>query len=90
MLIVEDIVDSGYTLNWLVGELNRRGAASVEIFAMLEKPARRKYHVDVKYRGFEIPDKFVVGYGLDYNEYYRNLNSIAVLKPSVYTEGECA
>ena len=90
VLIVEDIVDSGYTLNWLVGELNRRGAASVEIFAMLEKPARRKYHVDVKYRGFEIPDKFVVGYGLDYNEYYRNLNSIAVLKPSVYIEGECA
>ena len=90
VLIVEDIVDSGYTLNWLVRELNRRGAASVEIFAMLEKPTRRKYHVDVKYRGFEIPDKFVVGYGLDYNEYYRNLNSIAVLKPSVYIEGECA
>ena len=66
----------------------RRGAASVEIFALLEKPARRKVNVDVKYKGREIPDEFVVGFGLDYDEYYRNLDSIAVLKPSVYEGGQ--
>ena len=84
VLIVEDIIDSGITLAWLVDELKRRRAASVEIFALLEKPARRKVNVDVKYKGREIPDEFVVGFGLDYDEYYRNLDSIAVLKPSVY------
>jgi len=89
ILIVEDIVDSGRTLAWLVGELKRRGAASVEIFALLEKPARREVHVDVKYKGLEIPDEFVVGFGLDYDERYRNLDSIAVLKPAVY-QGEQA
>ena len=87
-LIVEDIIDSGITLAWLVDELKRRGAASVEIFALLEKPARRKVNVDVKYKGREIPDEFVVGFGLDYDEYYRNLDSIAVLKPSVYEGGQ--
>ena len=86
--IVEDIIDSGITLAWLVDELKRRGAASVEIFALLEKPARRKVNVDVKYKGREIPDEFVVGFGLDYDEYYRNLDSIAVLKPSVYEGGQ--
>ncbi|BAR06486.1 hypoxanthine-guanine phosphoribosyltransferase [Scardovia inopinata] len=89
VLIVEDIIDSGFTLDWLVKEFKRRGAASVEIFAMLEKPARLKFPVDVKYKGFQIPDKFVVGYGLDYDEKYRNLDSIAVLKPAVY-KGEYA
>lgn len=84
VLIVEDIIDSGYTLAWLVDELKKRGAASVEVFALLEKPARRKVEVDVKYKGFTIPDEFVVGFGLDYNEKYRNLDSIAVLKPEVY------
>lgn len=88
VLIVEDIIDSGITLAWLVDELKRRGAASVEIFALLEKPARRKVNVDVKYKGREIPDEFVVGFGLDYDEYYRNLDSIAVLKPSVYEGGQ--
>ena len=88
VLIVEDIIDSGITLAWLVDELKRRGAASVEIFALLEKPARRKGNVDVKYKGREIPDEFVVGFGLDYDEYYRNLDSIAVLKPSVYEGGQ--
>lgn len=87
VLIVEDIVDSGRTLAWLVQELENRGAASVEVFALLEKPARREVDVRVRYRGFEIPDEFVVGFGLDYAERFRNLNSIAVLKPSVY-EGE--
>lgn len=89
ILIVEDIVDSGRTLNWLMGELRDRGAASVEVFALLEKPARREVEFDVKYRGFEIPDEFVVGFGLDYCEEYRNLDSIAVLKPQVY-QGEHA
>lgn len=89
ILIVEDIVDSGRTLDWLVKELKRRGAASVEIFALLEKPSRREVEVDVKYPGLEIPDEFVVGFGLDYDERYRNLDSIAVLKPEVY-QGEQA
>ena len=88
VVIVEDIIDSGITLAWLVDELKRRRAASVEIFALLEKPARRKVNVDVKYKGREIPDEFVVGFGLDYDEYYRNLDSIAVLKPSVYEGGQ--
>ena len=89
VIIVEDIVDSGVTLSWLVNELKRRGAASVEIFALLEKPARHQVQLDVKYKGFVIPDEFVVGFGLDFDEEYRNLDSIAVLKPEVY-EGELA
>ena len=84
VLIVEDIIDSGLTLEWLIDELKRRGAASVEVFALLEKPARHIAQVDVKYTGFTIPDEFVVGFGLDYDEKYRNLDSIAVLKPEVY------
>lgn len=89
VLIVEDIVDSGVTLAWLVDELKRRGAASVEIFALLEKPARHQVQLDVKYKGFVIPDEFVVGFGLDYDEEYRNLDCIAVLKPEAY-EGASA
>lgn len=84
ILVVEDIVDSGRTLAWLVDELKRRGAASVEVMALLQKPSRREVDVDVKYSGYEIPDEFVVGFGLDYAERYRNLDSIAVLKPAVY------
>ena len=84
ILIVEDIVDSGRTLAWLVDELKRRGAASVEVMALLQKPSRREVDVDVKYSGYEIPDEFVVGFGLDYAERYRNLDSIAVLRPAVY------
>ena len=84
VLIVEDIIDSGVTLAWLVDELKSRGAASVEVFALLSKPSRREVDVDVKYAGYEIPDEFVVGFGLDFDERYRNLDSIAVLKPSVY------
>ena len=84
ILIVEDIVDSGRTLDWLVKELKSRGAASVKVFALLTKPARREVDVEINYKGFEIPDAFVVGFGMDYDERYRNLNSIAVLKPSIY------
>ena len=89
ILIVEDIVDSGHTLDWLVRELQRRGAASVSVFALLDKRARHEVNVKITYRGFDIPDEFVVGFGLDYAERYRNLDSIAVLKPQVY-QGEHA
>ena len=89
VLIVEDIVDSGRTLAWLKSELLRRGAASVEIFTLLEKPSRSQVDVDVKYRGYEVPDEFVVGFGIDYDERFRNLDSIAVLKSELY-QGEHA
>ena len=85
VLIVEDIIDSGLTLSWLRTNLESRGAASVEICALLRKPDAAKVEVDVKYLGFEIPNAFVVGYGLDYAEQYRNLRGIAVLAPHVYS-----
>jgi hypoxanthine phosphoribosyltransferase len=84
VLIVEDIIDSGLTLSWLLANLQSRGAKSVEILALLRKPNAAKVDVDVKYVGFEIPSKFVVGYGLDYAEQYRNLRGIGVLAPHVY------
>ena len=85
VLIVEDIIDSGLTLSWLRANLESRGAASVEICALLRKPDAAKVDVDVRYVGFEIPNAFVVGYGLDYAEQYRNLRGIAVLAPHVYS-----
>ncbi len=85
VIIVEDIIDSGLTLSWLKQNLESRGAASVEIVALLRKPEAAKVEVDVKYVGFEIPDAFVVGYGLDYDERYRNLRGIGVLAPHVYS-----
>ena len=84
VLIVEDIIDSGLTLSWLRENLVSRGAKSVEIVALLRKPDAAKVDVDVRYVGFEIPNKFVVGYGLDYAEKYRNLRGVAVLAPHVY------
>ncbi|MDH6179823.1 hypoxanthine phosphoribosyltransferase [Microbacteriaceae bacterium SG_E_30_P1] len=84
VLIVEDIIDSGLTLSWLRGNLASRGAASVDICALLRKPEAVKVDVEVKYLGFDIPNKFVVGYGLDYAERYRNLRGVAVLAPHVY------
>ncbi|MFS0728907.1 hypoxanthine phosphoribosyltransferase [Curtobacterium sp. 1P10AnD] len=84
VIIVEDIIDSGLTLSWLKQNLESRGAASVEIVALLRKPEAAKVEVDVKYVGFEIPDAFVVGYGLDFDERYRNLRGIGVLAPHVY------
>ncbi|TBN57973.1 hypoxanthine phosphoribosyltransferase [Glaciihabitans arcticus] len=84
VLIVEDIIDSGLTLSWLRANLESRGAESVEICALLRKPDAAKVEVDVKYAGFDIPNAFVVGYGLDYAEKYRNLRGIAVLAPHVY------
>jgi len=79
VLIVEDIVDSGLTLEYLMRNLRNRGPASLEVCALLTKPARRKADVGAKYIGFEIPDRFVVGYGLDYAEQYRNLPYVAAL-----------
>ncbi|MEY4451261.1 MAG: hypothetical protein RLZZ380_382 [Actinomycetota bacterium] len=85
VLIVEDIIDSGLTLSWLVSNLKARGAASVEIVTLLRKPEAAKVEVDVMLVGFDIPNEFVVGYGLDYAERYRTLRGVAVLAPSVYS-----
>lgn len=84
ILIVEDIIDSGLTLSYLVENLKSRNPGSLKIATLLNKPERRKTQVEVNYCGFDIPDKFVVGYGLDYDEKYRNLPFIGILKPQVY------
>ena len=84
VLIVEDIIDSGLTLSWLLSNLRSRGPASVEVATMLRKPEAAKVEVDVRYVGFEIPNEFVVGYGLDYAEKYRNLPFVGTLAPHVY------
>ncbi|MFM2103654.1 MAG: hypothetical protein RL740_741 [Actinomycetota bacterium] len=85
VLIVEDIVDTGLTLDWLKSNLESRGAKSVEILTMLRKPEAAKVDVAVKYVGFDIPTDFVVGYGLDYDEKYRNLDFIGVLAKHIYS-----
>jgi hypoxanthine phosphoribosyltransferase len=84
VLVVEDIIDSGHTLTYLLRLLTERQPASLRIVTLLDKPERRAVHIDVDWVGFSIPNEFVVGYGLDYNELYRNLPYIGVLKPSVY------
>ena len=84
VLIVEDIVDSGLTLSWLKANLESRGVGSVEILSILRKPEAAKVEVEVKYVGFDIPKDFVVGYGLDFNEKYRNLPFIGVLAKHTY------
>ena len=85
VLIVEDIVDSGLTLSWLKSNLESRGAGSVEILTILRKPESAKVEVNVKYVGFDIPPDFVVGYGLDFDEKYRNLPFIGVLAKHMYS-----
>ena len=85
VLIVEDIVDTGLTLSWLKSNLQSRGTNSVEILTMLRKPEAAKVDVQVKYVGFDIPNEFVVGYGLDYNEKYRNLDYIGILAKHIYS-----
>lgn len=85
VLIIEDIVDTGLTLAWLKSNLQSRGTKSVEILTMLRKPDAAKVEVDVKYVGFDIPNEFVVGYGLDYAEKYRNLDFIGILAKEVYS-----
>ena len=84
VLIVEDIIDSGLTLSWLLDNFASRGAASIEVCALLRKPEAAKVKIDCKYVGFDIPTDFVVGYGLDFDERYRNLRDVAVLAPHVY------
>lgn len=86
VIVVEDILDSGVTLSHLVELLKSRNPASLAICTLLDKPDRRKAHVEVTYKGLSIPDEFVVGYGLDYAEKYRNLPDLCILKPEVYTE----
>jgi hypoxanthine phosphoribosyltransferase len=85
VLIVEDIIDTGLTLNYLLRYLRGKNPRSLQICALLDKPARRLVEIDIAYRGFSIPDQFVVGYGLDYGEYYRNLPFIGVLRREVYS-----
>ncbi len=84
LLIVEDIIDSGLTLKYLLENLKSRNPASIKLCTLLNKPERRKVSVDIDYNGFMVPDEFVVGYGLDYAEKYRNLPFIGILKPEVY------
>ena len=85
VLIVEDIIDTGRTLNYIIENLRTRGPASIKICTLLNKPARRVLEIPLDYVGFEIPDRFVIGYGLDYGEIYRNLPFIGVLKPELYS-----
>ena len=86
LVIVEDILDSGVTLSYLLKYLENRGPASISVYTLLDKPERRKKEVRTEMSGFVIPDAFVVGYGLDYAEKYRNLPYIGVLKPEIYTD----
>lgn len=86
ILIIEDIIDSGRTLSYLVEYLKLKGAHSVRTCTLLDKPSRREVEFTPDYVGFEVPDEFVVGYGLDYNEQYRALPYVGVLKPSVYAK----
>ena len=85
VLVVEDIIDTGLTLSWLIANLRSRQPASVEICTLLRKPDALQMSVDVKYVGFDIPNEFVVGYGLDYADRYRNLRQVATLAPHVYS-----
>jgi hypoxanthine phosphoribosyltransferase len=84
VIVVEDIIDTGLTLNYLLRYLSERHPASVRVCCLLDKPARRLAEIEIDYRGFTIPDRFVIGYGLDYDERYRNLPYVGVLRPSIY------
>jgi len=84
VLVVEDVIDSGLTLSWLLRNMKSRGPASVEVCALLRKPEAAKVELPVRYVGFDIPSEFVVGYGLDYAERYRELPFVGLLKPEVY------
>lgn len=86
LLVVEDIIDSGLTLKYLLENLNSRKPASIKLCTLLNKPDRRKVEVNIDYNGFTIPDYFVVGYGLDYAEKYRNLPFVGILKPEMYNK----
>ena len=88
VLLVEDILDSGRTLEYITSILKGRNPNSIEICALLDKPSRHMVEVDAKYIGFKVPDEFIVGYGLDYNQQYRNLTYIGVLDPKIYGRGD--
>ena len=88
VILVEDIIDTGLTLNYLLRYLRGKGPSSLRICTLLDKPARRLVEIPVDYTGFTIPDQFVVGYGLDYGELYRNLRFVGVLRPEVYGAAE--
>ena len=93
VLVVEDIIDSGLTLNYILETLRNRNPASLRVAALLNKPTRRRVDVPIDYVCFNIPDEFVVGYGLDFRQIYRNLPFVGVLKPGMYTqpaEGDAA
>ncbi|MGO4270467.1 hypoxanthine phosphoribosyltransferase [Paenibacillus sp. TAF58] len=85
ILIVEDIIDSGLTLSYLIDVLERRNAKTISVVALFNKPARRTVDLEPEYAGYVLPDEFVVGYGLDYAEKYRNLPFIGILKPEIYS-----
>lgn len=84
ILLIEDIIDSGTTMKYLLGYLKEKKAASVKVCALLNKPSRHKVEVNIDYQGFEIPDEFIVGYGLDFAQHYRNLPYLGVLRHSIY------
>ncbi|UHA75313.1 hypoxanthine phosphoribosyltransferase [Paenibacillus sp. 481] len=88
VLIVEDIIDTGLTLSYLIEVLQGRKANSIRVVTLFDKPARRTANMEADYKGFVLPDEFIVGYGLDYAEKYRNLPYIGVLKPEIYTDAE--
>lgn len=85
VLIVEDIIDTGRTLSYIIENLHTRGPASIKVCTLLDKPARRELEIPIDYVGFTIPDRFVIGYGLDYGEIYRNLPFVGILKPELYS-----
>lgn len=87
VLIVEDIIDTGLTLSYLLGNLKSRQPASLEICTLLDKPEGRRVPIHIRYRGFTVPNQFIVGYGLDYREHFRNVPFIFVMKPSIIAEG---
>jgi hypoxanthine phosphoribosyltransferase len=84
VLFVEDVIDTGLTLNYLLRNLKARGPASLKVCTLFEKPQRRLINIPIRYKGFDLPNKFVVGYGLDYRELYRNLPYVGLLKPEVF------
>lgn len=86
LLVVEDILDSGMTLQYILELLQARGPASIKLCTLLDKPERRKVDIKADYVGYQVPDEFVVGYGLDYDEKYRNLPYVGILKPEVYSK----
>lgn len=87
VLFVEDVIDTGLTLSYLLRNLRSRGPASLQVCALFDKPERRLANIPIHYKGFELPDRFVVGYGLDYRELYRNLPFVGMLKPEVFQPG---